>query len=431
MKANVNYASNVVAANELVDWPNIEQIHFFGSSEDPQCPICLYPPVAAKMTRCGHVYCWPCILHYLALSEKNAWRKCPICYDAVHIDHLKSAVSKPHRNYSCDEHVTFQLMCRQKDSLHVHRTQTLFDDASDDRYPNMSDDYEKIKHSKLVLAKPHEILTIIERERTELECQLAADNIDPADSMFVKQALDLLDGREKAICAQIQGESERLTSRSVRRVDDLPLNKLNLNAQAKEFVPFGGQDDCETISVTESIDSNQIFDSTELNLAISDIDIATSSTTSNSARFYFYQANDGQHLYLHPINARMLQAMFGSLEHAPHTIAGRIVQKETFSMSDDERKRFKYLLHLPVTCQFDVVEIEFDQVNLISNAVASKFRDELQQRQKMRQKRARDERRREKCIDVENDRLIGKIIYSDVQIDVTSDQQFPSVIFFS
>ena len=44
--------------------------------------------VLAKMTRCGHIYCWPCILHYLTLGEQS-WRKCPICYEAVHEKDLK------------------------------------------------------------------------------------------------------------------------------------------------------------------------------------------------------------------------------------------------------------------------------------------------------------------------------------------------------
>ena len=43
---------------------------------------------AAKITRCGHMYCWPCLLHYLSLSDK-AWRKCPICYESIYKDDLK------------------------------------------------------------------------------------------------------------------------------------------------------------------------------------------------------------------------------------------------------------------------------------------------------------------------------------------------------
>ncbi|KAK0541024.1 hypothetical protein OC835_000344 [Tilletia horrida] len=37
-------------------------------AEGATCPICLSPPSAPRITRCGHVYCYPCILHYLATS---------------------------------------------------------------------------------------------------------------------------------------------------------------------------------------------------------------------------------------------------------------------------------------------------------------------------------------------------------------------------
>lgn len=80
----------------------------------------------AKMTRCGHIYCWSCILHYLSLvgstlslywcrsyvtfmvfdglisplshsrfpfvlfqQTDKQWHKCPICYEAVHKKALK------------------------------------------------------------------------------------------------------------------------------------------------------------------------------------------------------------------------------------------------------------------------------------------------------------------------------------------------------
>ena len=46
----------------------------------------------AKITRCGHIYCWTCVLHYLALGEKT-WRKCPICYEAVHQKDLKRYIN--------------------------------------------------------------------------------------------------------------------------------------------------------------------------------------------------------------------------------------------------------------------------------------------------------------------------------------------------
>lgn len=90
--------------------------------EGAACPICLSPPTAPRMTKCGHVYCYPCILQYLATNDEpsNAgtpssvpgasaganvssvahhavqgpsnrqWKRCPICWDAVYARDLKA-----------------------------------------------------------------------------------------------------------------------------------------------------------------------------------------------------------------------------------------------------------------------------------------------------------------------------------------------------
>lgn len=395
------------------------------------------------MTRCGHVYCWPCILHYLALSDKKSWRKCPICYEAVHIGDLKSAVSKPHHNYNCDEYVTFQLMYRNKDSLQVCRAETSIEQnqLNGNLFPNLLDSCEQIKHSKLLLAKPQEILQIIERERTELKCQLVSDGIDCPDSIFVQQALDLLEEREKMIRSQFSSATEETGNINTIKgatVTDLneTLDKLQLNINAKEFIPCTSKENADDYieqtdgqnSSTSTDSSQDIATDSNSSSAINDTDSFSTNASSNiSNYFYFYQANDGQHLYLHSINVRMLKAMYGSFEHAPKTISGRILQKESCSMTEELRKRLKYLQHLPVTCQFDIVEIGLESPNIISGEVMDKFKNELSQRQKQRQKRAREEIKREKHIDLENEKRIGKIIRTTLNIDVTSDQQFPIV----
>ncbi|KAJ6641373.1 RING finger protein 10, partial [Pseudolycoriella hygida] len=73
--------------DHLIDWSFVEQVNVL-SSEEPQCPICLYYPVAGKMTKCGHIYCWPCVLHYLSLSDQLS-RNCPICNEMVSKNDLK------------------------------------------------------------------------------------------------------------------------------------------------------------------------------------------------------------------------------------------------------------------------------------------------------------------------------------------------------
>lgn len=57
---------------------------------EPCCPICLDKPSAAQVTKCGHVFCWVCVLRYLSLGEKK-WRRCPICFESVYADDLRPA----------------------------------------------------------------------------------------------------------------------------------------------------------------------------------------------------------------------------------------------------------------------------------------------------------------------------------------------------
>lgn len=109
VKAGKDYEPYIADPDLLVEWTDVEEIvreklfvrmsclcdgYFVGLQvvtmigEGASCPICLGPPVAAKITKCGHIYCWPCILHYLALSD-NEYRACPICYEHVGAKDLK------------------------------------------------------------------------------------------------------------------------------------------------------------------------------------------------------------------------------------------------------------------------------------------------------------------------------------------------------
>lgn len=80
--------------------------------------------------------------------------------------------------------------------------------------------------------------------------------------------------------------------------------------------------------------------------------------------FYFYQSSDGQAIYLHHINVQMLVRCYGSLELCPETIQGRIVEIETLSMTEEWRNRLRYLGHIPVSKQFQIMEIALTEPEL-------------------------------------------------------------------
>ncbi len=79
---SMDYSVHFADPDLAIDWSRVEQVRLH-SMQTLKCPICLSEPQAGKITRCGHVYCWSCLLHYLALSDKP-WRKCPVCSESIY-----------------------------------------------------------------------------------------------------------------------------------------------------------------------------------------------------------------------------------------------------------------------------------------------------------------------------------------------------------
>jgi len=113
--------------------------------------------------------------------------------------------------------------------------------------------------------------------------------------------------------------------------------------------------------------------------------------------FYFYQAIDGQHIYLSAVNVEMLECMFGSLQNSPQQIKAIVIEKQYLSMTDATRKRYRFLLHLPITTVFEWVEI--DLTNVVNQETLFIFKSNLDERKAIRDRRIRDEQRLAKRIE--------------------------------
>ncbi|XP_030888820.1 RING finger protein 10 isoform X3 [Leptonychotes weddellii] len=144
---------------------------------------------------------------------------------------------------------------------------------------------------------------------------------------------------------------------------------------------------------------------------------------SSSPCYYFYQAEDGQHMFLHPVNVRCLVREYGSLEQSPEKISAVVVEIAGYSMSEDVRQRHRYLSHLPLTCEFSICELAL-QPPVVSKETLEIFSDDIEKRKRQRQKKAREERRRERRIEMEENKKQGK--YPEVHIPLENLQQFPA-----
>lgn len=181
-----DYTVHFTDPDTLVNWDFVEQVRIC-SHEVPSCPICLYPPTAAKITRCGHIFCWACILHYLSLSEKT-WSKCPICYSSVHKKDLKSVVALETRQYVIGDTITMQLMQREKGVL-IPLPKSK---QANVEQPVRLGDEQLGQYSKLLLASKAQVLQqVVLEEKAALLHQYEEDKHTP-EACFVEAAIQEL-----------------------------------------------------------------------------------------------------------------------------------------------------------------------------------------------------------------------------------------------
>lgn len=359
-KAQVNGSPDA-----LIDWSLIEQINIH-TTEEPQCPICLYPPVAAKLTRCGHAYCWPCLLHYLSLSDKT-WRKCPICYDAIHATDLKSCTIEQQHAMNVNDSISFQLMRRRKGFMHIERYAGAGHPALEphERFPLLSASDEAKRFSKFLIAKRMDIAAIIERERREL---LAESDVSCPEDIFIQQALLTLNERCEKLGLEPK-EQQQLQQEEQQQLQQEKQQQLQKEEQQQQLVEAEAQ--AKTPECEEKPDDASVTSFGETSSTCS-----SNNNNHNNKYYYFYQSNDGQNIYLHPLNVKMLQACYGTLDLAPSLIKAQILQREHHSMDEEHRRKFTCLGHLPLTCQFSVVEVEL-QPPVIASSIIKLFKGEL------------------------------------------------------
>lgn len=146
----------------------------------------------------------------------------------------------------------------------------------------------------------------------------------------------------------------------------------------------------------------------------------------------------------------MLEMQYGSLEHCPPVITGKLLEKEASIFTENLRRRLRYLCHLPLNCPFELAEIEL-KPPLVSKEVLQAFQgdysscsetpliincqlcyyieflllEQLNLRKKIREQKAREENKMEQKSIEKANRQIG--IYPTPKLNIGSFQHFPQL----
>lgn len=451
VRADGDYSVHMLEPDLPVKWDQIEQI-IVRSPSELACPVCLHTPVAGRITRCGHVYCWPCALHYLALADDTPgvsrsppWRPCPVCAQAMDAKSLKSVKVYTQVYRGVGATMSMRLVRRQRGSTIVEPAP-----SRDGRrapliglhLPSVSHQSEATQYAKLLTADLQEVKDILTKDRKELTDQVQAE-IDSSEICFIEEALHLLKLREKELYTAPVKEVQK--KKKINSTNDNQTNTINIVTQSDEssknkitidwFNVSGenGEGTPELFQPIKELKAEEVFEDfssgtvphmevkSVLNPAaepfvltgvttveedgiLDDIispgielndDLISAIDAENQAKyFYFYQASDGQAAFLHSVNVRLLSASWGSLVCAPLLIEGKLLRRESGSATTEVRRRMPCATHLPMHCPFDVVELELVPPDVTSQAL-DVFKEELVERARRRQKADREEKRRE------------------------------------
>ena len=508
--------ASLVDPDVLVSWHDVELV-IADVEQRAMCPICLDPPLAAKITKCGHVYCAPCILHYLSLGAR-AWSRCPLCFEPVYPNAVKSLRFRLHNKVTAGQQLRMALVQRDKHSMMLEAAapadgDDAVVDVTDVDGSAAGDASTSSLHvewaAKVDLCTDRSLLSrvtftsdvssICARELSELaqaaslhlssarsggkeepdiyyqyllmaqeavyrrldEWQAAhPDSVDKvrrlleyAHAAQQKQQREAAERLEKEAASKKQAEVKRQQaalppSKRTPDMDDMsafpslaslaskparPIRSLQPTATASTATPLQAGVE-QIVAVVASSSAEQSSLQSAASLAILSDDANASSTPLRASRsaffdseeeerlhtrslpaspstpslsttpqraafprfdpsssYLFYQSVDGQHLFLHSMCYRALQAEGHAL---PSRVLGRVEWMDHYHVDADTRARFRFLSHLPLTTPFAIVALRLGDI--VSAATANQFAGEWSDEVQARQQRSRAQQREAK-----------------------------------
>ncbi|KAF6169656.1 hypothetical protein GIB67_004048 [Kingdonia uniflora] len=376
-----NNSTESMDPDKMLQWENVICVKY--STPFPvQCPICLDSPLCAQITSCGHIFCFPCILQYLLMGVEddkiNSWKKCPLCFMMISQKDLYTIYIENVKHYSIGDTVPFTLLSRPKDSLITSQRNQRVDDVSSDNVDHC-DPFSKFSITTDVNLSVREAFSELNDWVARADSGLV-DNLEQLP--YVCTALEQLELRKKCWTEtrDLSSSPPSVGGKESKSAKCLNSHKLDWNPIVQtDLVPEMLKDERNALSSSYEEEKRlQGYPN-------------GSGQMSDKDSYTFYQAVDGQHLILHPLNMKCLLHHYGSYDSLPPRISGEVVQLETVTQSEAMRRRYRYLSHFSLTTTFQLCEINI--CKFLPPESLYPFMDEIQKRENQRKQLAKREHR--------------------------------------
>ncbi|KAI9510821.1 hypothetical protein F5148DRAFT_498415 [Russula earlei] len=402
------------------------------------CPICLSPPTVPRMTKCGHVFCFPCILHYLGTSENPKWARCPICFDSINEKQLKSvhwftppchlddgpnnAQPQPSSSAASADinmletpepgsTLRMRLMLRpQITTLALPRTNTWPSDLLPPHQAPFHFLPDVYTHAKFMLATPSYLIENLTCDLSELASERRAlselgDTLGIAFCDAVEQRLNKQIAKANALSTDALHAA---IERALQLEHDIAA-RVTLHAQRKQ-----GRESATATPDPSEVHTHHLSIQAPQSPACSPTPTARgpklrrnlNPPPPSTSAYYFYQAAFGLPIFLHPLDIRILSSHFGAYASFPDSITVRVEAANEGSVDADLRRRCKYLSHIPEGA--DVVFVEADLEGVVGAEGLRAFEGAIKARRaRRREKGRRDEKAKARAEEREREKLIG------------------------
>jgi len=145
--------------------------------------------------------------------------------------------------------------------------------------------------------------------------------------------------------------------------------------------------------------------------------------TRDSDYFYFYQASEGEAVYIAPCSAAMLIHEFREYENFPPKLNVKIIHIDNITVTEVNRKRYKFLGHLALNSAVQFAEV--DLKTIVSPATIAAFEPEIQRRVQRREKLREKDRLDQLKADLIDRRRISDLLQEKLPFLAIPEPQFP------
>ncbi|PHH67407.1 hypothetical protein CDD81_16 [Ophiocordyceps australis] len=329
-------------ADLFIDWPHVWQVLASSESQASTCPICLSEPPAPRMTKCGHIFCLPCLIRFMHCEDESRpnkgarWKKCPLCEDPIYLHEVRPVrffAGQESALPRVGEDVVLRLMARKANST---------------------------------LALPWEGGTEALKWSHDVPWHFAANVLDYARIMkgTAEYMADQYDGEVAALLKQDKEDE------CFGQDGEWVQKAINAVYAAKERIVVGAGNGQGALAQVKPKPGKQVAE----------------------ADYYFYSSPP--HLYLTPLDIRILKTKYGTFSNFPTTLLPRIEHIATGIVVDDAlRKRNKYLGHLPRGCVISLLECDWTDI-VPAETLETFSKDIEERRRRNREKAASEDRER-------------------------------------